>query len=1309
MKTIGKMNTDSHLSHCKTGEVRLSKNMVIGKDKQSRVAELGEQRALMLSGLGIPNSKILGVIDCNNFNVLICTWNTTKLCVIKHTGDGYQIILKTKYIDIDVNEVVEGVFQINNLGQTIVAFWNGTQSTSMLPRLINIDELPFTVDSDKEIVGDGVLLAELTLLQLNRTEPTINPVVYRDEGTLRSGKYSFCINYVLDEDESSTTIPSKSVFVEDVEDIVIPELRSNFRGLHWYDDVLNNYQLAYRSSTPQSIVNAGIRVVITNLDTRYKKFHLNVIHFNSGEINTYRVKDLIIDGTYYEYNLSTLVDLSDIPLDNILQTSFTLDKIQSGDTFKNRLYVGGFVEKDYNYQPFANSITVKLGIRAKSYRGIESFVPDEAYAMYVHVLYKNGKLGKGCFISGRLPLGSELNSCDGVVYGDVSSQGATLNNASNFKEFHVNTSRDAGNIGFWENANYKYSEWLPENRKRYITDINGAIVDTNNDIDVTREYLRLIRFPDITQIAAIQDDYGSLGSPANQYEIYPIFENIHIPAELQTVAQGVVFSYAKKGSQDMHILGYGDGAILNWYNTYPLTTEFPILAATPVNTMELHIFDQLTIKNGVTPLCLKDIGRIGRYGYGDQYYINASPTNNNILPTQSVSYLPANNSAVGNGYKEEKQKCILKCNIDRTFGCNTNTVTFDRHGIVDDSDFVGYHNILKITILQQMHSFICMVSDNRDLHGNCLNAELVNMGIVKYFESNTYVYDTNGLIPKGDCYLEHDTVRLLWRQLWSGTLYDLQYMMERYPTYSRLPVEMRTYTDIPVPKIIQYFVEVTRIYYFNHYNMYHEGKILDTLRLPNIESLNVKRETNYTKYLIRSNIIDVDSVTVGWRNFIPLTSKDTPNFLVTDLDKGDILHIEFNNKALYIQTTNTLFMAGVQSKLTSQIALEETDVFTITPNEILISKDERIGCLHKTACRLTPAGYIVVNRNVNKIYIVTDGIVEILQEGVESLVGAYLQRSGYRSTINDNISIGYDLEYERVIFCFNNLYQNDTSVVLGTQPINLSDSSNTLFPLGGNSSLVENTFIPVIHNNEVYLGKIIYRNNSYFIDTDNLYDYYTMRDGSKKEQICFNYMKGLGWISYSTHRFNRILNDTNRVLGIKDDMLIRLNDKIEFGSLTNGEQYECFADFIFNLSTESLNSVISEVSVRTLLKDRYGVINPDLTFNAYMVYTENQCSGIIPLTKFTNSITNKLLTRVHDVWNINHFKDKVIDYTQSFMDKLGTVSNVDENMAWFKQGNFHNKVFVVRLIVTNKDFIAAKSIKEIEFLDINININKHLR
>jgi len=87
-----------------------------------------------------------------------------------------------------------------------------------------------------------------------------------------------------------------------------------------------------------------------------------------------------------------------------------------------------------------------------------------------------------------------------------------------------------------------------------------------------------------------------------------------------------------------------------------------------------------------------------------------------------------------------------------------------------------------------------------------------------------------------------------------------------------------------------------------------------------------------------------------------------------------------------------------------------------------------------------------------------------------------------------------------------------------------------------------------------------------------------------------------------------------------------------------------------------------------------------------MVYNENQCSGIIPLTSDN-------LKDVAGTWNMNSFRDMVKDYTVNAVNEDKGVetadkiisSNLDTSRAWYKEYYLNGKYLVVRLIYDNTD------------------------
>ena len=151
MKTDGRMNTDTPLSLCRSGEVRWAKNRVIPKGQQYSVNEGGVQMVQYLT-----NHRLLGVIVTDKEQIIFANWDDDgiiRFCIYTWSGLNITPVIKTRYISFNNDDFIEGVHQYNNNGERIISFWNGIDSRCNNARLINIDSLPFTLDSDFEITS----------------------------------------------------------------------------------------------------------------------------------------------------------------------------------------------------------------------------------------------------------------------------------------------------------------------------------------------------------------------------------------------------------------------------------------------------------------------------------------------------------------------------------------------------------------------------------------------------------------------------------------------------------------------------------------------------------------------------------------------------------------------------------------------------------------------------------------------------------------------------------------------------------------------------------------------------------------------------------------------------------------------------------------------------------------------------------------------------------------------------------------------------------------------------------------------------
>lgn len=141
MKTDGRMNTDSLLANCKSGEARYVKNMVLSKDSASRISEGGVKEVLHL-----PSHIILCVLPIDNGSIIFANEKilneTTYFRIYKWVGVEPEPILRTKHITHNSVDYIEAVYQYNNRKELILEWWNGTKERCDNARLLNIDNMP---------------------------------------------------------------------------------------------------------------------------------------------------------------------------------------------------------------------------------------------------------------------------------------------------------------------------------------------------------------------------------------------------------------------------------------------------------------------------------------------------------------------------------------------------------------------------------------------------------------------------------------------------------------------------------------------------------------------------------------------------------------------------------------------------------------------------------------------------------------------------------------------------------------------------------------------------------------------------------------------------------------------------------------------------------------------------------------------------------------------------------------------------------------------------------------------------------------
>jgi hypothetical protein len=364
--------------------------------------------------------RINGIIPVGNETVIFSTNDTiSEIGFLDETG-AYTTIVRTVLFGFLIENPIEGKYFKNYKGEIIISWWDGVNTLSKKPKILNINTLPFAVDGVFELVdADKIVLSYLFPEFILPNFELIK--VVKGGGLIPSGVYYFTISYLLNEfDQTNYTQFSNPI------PIGLPfNLVDAFEGL---------------SHGANQIVSQTIHLRITNLDIRYQKYKISTLR-RAG--NIYTAHDVItrpitltgIDEFIYtglhENDIQTTEELIG------LRTSF--EKVKTGTETLNKLVVGNVdVKPKINYQKYANNIKTTWvtevsdsqisnefsdGASASVIYSLKGVMPDEISALYIGFVFKDGTYSEGFHIPGRRPAIVDIDNTLPDLIGDVLGAG----------------------------------------------------------------------------------------------------------------------------------------------------------------------------------------------------------------------------------------------------------------------------------------------------------------------------------------------------------------------------------------------------------------------------------------------------------------------------------------------------------------------------------------------------------------------------------------------------------------------------------------------------------------------------------------------------------------------------------------------------------------------------------------------------------------------------------------------------------------------------------------------------------------------
>ena len=489
------MYKDSTLDKTPQGGWVTARNIVVGQSLRNIVNERGfDNRTTMSDFAGI----IVGYIEMNN-DVVFFTQDGTD-CAIHVFNDmaTYQKILTSPALNFSIDNPIRGDYTYNFKGERIITWWDGLADSANVPKVLNIDCLPFKINVDKEPVDTEDLNLLKLFPDLGCLDITLDDV-NDGGGELFVGAY-YILRAYQHPDGSITnfTPPSNPIFIHD-------------------DDSGNAYQdIDGAEGTVKT--SKSITLTLTGLSKEFNKVIIAIIARNGGIISARQLAPISYNTTFRQVVITGKELSFPVAVGTLLTPNASYKRVHTGVFLENRLHLGNLKKETIkDYQPYANNIKVNwvreqeiaIGAYKGSYKDPvvlfdkRGFASDEVYAFYVAFGMKDGTISEWFHIPG-----ADARTIGIGAYTDKSTLAAinatnpsadlaeALTVAPAGKYFHFfNNALSTGEMSFWENEDELY----PDTDCYEIKNNLGVITGT-----LRGRKVRHHKFPSIKKL----DDFG---------------------------------------------------------------------------------------------------------------------------------------------------------------------------------------------------------------------------------------------------------------------------------------------------------------------------------------------------------------------------------------------------------------------------------------------------------------------------------------------------------------------------------------------------------------------------------------------------------------------------------------------------------------------------------------------------------------------------------------------------------------------------------------------------------------------------------
>ena len=878
------------------------------------------------------------------------------------------------------------------------------------------------LDDTSTVFTNNALDCNKFIFNRNIQIPIVNTVVNNQGGLIKSGSYSFVVEY-LDDSENVIykSIPTKFV------PIFSDSLNNN------YDDIYGSLNIdqfaASVGGTP--LTNKSITLTINNIDQTVSFIRINVIQSNTstGEILTAHtigtLLPIVQEEQIFTYT-GVNVDNGDILIayDSLVTRTVAYNSSRSMEQVQNRLVRANVTEKtrDYSsYQRIANNITVEPfvrpvrtkelnGFRAKDPNGYlnKSFQGDEVYALGIVYIHDDSSESPVMHIPGRSKLEVDTTI---IPYNINNPDLQHLPIKDTYESWEVY------NTGQYDNTTRRLSYYEGDQLYPTTLDCNEEFIYGDLAGTPIRHHKMLCRKEVVLQ-------YGEGGRFLNYLGLK--FNNVQYP-DSSIIAHR--FVYVKRNDYNKTVLDTGFSTSLHrneanstneseWFvsgGEIRNTNDTPVQPNTIVNSTEFHHF--------VSPKVLGKLytgGSHFKFNYqfdhnrnsnlqvdtdkdGGGFFrsINTHYTINDIIDTTPYYRTYTNNVFVQpNSTQTINSNDVLNFSQSN----NSNIILFENdvldqgletYYVYNKRYFKPYENLQSLRY-SSLSPVLLSTSTYTSFDGDTFINELNTISIFQYTINNDDIFIRSNSFAS--YYVESDiNYDLRVEGLDCNLVWDGKEENATFHTLRKAGISQgNSYVVREGNQVCQEY------YYYNR-----DFDILSayiTIPLPNNYDYCDRCLTKKPNRIIFSpKSFDEEIGDFYLYNYVN-------DYIDIPQEKGDIVAIKYKNNKLYVHCTDSTFVLqpNPQAISTDQnIAYLTTgDFLSIPPVEMMTTDLGYGGMQYELANINTEFGYFWVDQKRGQIFKLADSVESITNKGLSMW---------FKENLTNNTELAYDPYFQRII------------------------------------------------------------------------------------------------------------------------------------------------------------------------------------------------------------------------------------------------------------------------------------------------------